>query len=110
MICMFASVSVNDAPVSGIAFALASVKVIVEVVLTVMLARLNAFAIVAGAAVTVRLAAFEGAPVGASVLATPLAVLACTPGISLVTTTVTVHEPSAGIVRPVADRLVWPWV
>jgi hypothetical protein len=54
--------------------------------------------------------------VGACALATPLAWLLCAPGVSLVTTRVTVQLPAvaplaAGIVRPeIVRRPVWPLV
>ena len=59
LIDMFASVSVKLAPVRALAFVFVKVNVIVEVPPDVIVARLNAFAIV-GVASTVRLAVFDG--------------------------------------------------
>ncbi len=109
-IAMLARLSVKPAEVSAIPFALARVKVIVEVPPDTIPEGENALAIVGGAAVTVRLALFETAPVGVSALDTPEAWLGCTPGMSLVTAIVTVQEPAAGTVRPVIETLVWPAV
>ena len=110
LICMLASESVNPAPVSTIPFGFVSVNVIVEVPLTGMPTGRKAFAIVAGAAVTVSVVLFDGAPRGASALATPEAWFGWTPGMSAETTTVTVQEPAAGMVRPVMATAVWPAV
>ena len=46
----------------------------------------------------------------ASAVATPEVALLCAPGMSLVTTTVTVQEPPAGIVSPVNASAVCPAV
>ena len=69
---------------------------------------LKALLIVGAAAVTVRLAVFETAPVGASTLVTPVVALGKVPGVLLRTTMETVHEPLAGMVRPVKlSKPVW---
>src|SRR6185437_412621 len=77
-----------------------------------MLAGANALAMVGAVAVTVSVATFDAAPVGACALATPLAWLFCGPGTSLVTTKVTVQLPgvapaAAGMVRPPIVTAVW---
>ena len=60
----------------------------------------NALLMVGGEADTVRLTDAEFAPVGASLLATPVAKFGCVPGVLLRTTMETVHAPLAGMVRP----------
>ena len=71
-----------------------------------MLAGANDLAIVGAAALTVRLAVLDTAPVAAWVLATPDVVLGSAPGMSEVTTTVTVQLALAGMVSPVRLKAV----
>ena len=67
----------------------------------------NALAIDGAVAVTVRFAVLDAGPVAACVLETPEAVFGFTPADVPRTTTVTVQESDAGIVRPVNVRLIW---
>jgi hypothetical protein len=108
---MLLSVSVNAAPVSAVAaFELLKVKVRVEVPPVVIVARLNAWAMV-GNASTVKLAVLLAVPVPVvSLLVKPLLVLGLTPIVLLVTTTVTVQVPTTGIVIPVKLKAVFPAV
>ncbi len=100
LICMFASVSVKFAPVTATPLLFDSVKVIVLVPLAAIEVGAKALAIVGATAVTVRFAVLEAAPVGALALATPDVAFGWTPGMLLVTTTVTVQLPLAGTVSP----------
>jgi len=68
----------------------------------------NAFPTVGELAVTVRVAVFDTGPVAACVLDTPEAVFGLTPADVPRTTTVTVHESEAGMVRPVIVSAVCP--
>src|SRR5207253_2424807 len=80
---MLASVSVKPALVSATPLVLAIVSVTVEVPSAAMLAGAKALAIVGTAAVTVRFAVLETAPVAACVLDTPEVAFGLVPGISL---------------------------
>src|SRR5512139_1096783 len=75
-----------------------------------MLVGVNCLAMVGGSGCTVRLATLEAAPVAASALETPLAWLGWVPMTLPSTTTVTVQEPLAGIVRLDTARAVCPAV
>ncbi len=68
----------------------------------------NALATVGEVAVTVRVAVFDTGPVAACVLETPEVVFGLTPTEVPRTTTVTVHESDAGMVRPVKESAVCP--
>ncbi len=110
LIDMLPSVSLKLAPVSGKPFVLANVKVIVLVPPDVIEVGENALAMV-GSATTVRLTALLPAPaVGVSVVLTPLVLFGLVPSVLLVTTTVTVQLPLAGIVIPLKVRFVCPLV
>ncbi len=93
--------------VIGPMLGLVMVIVSVEVPSDWIVLGLKALLIVGAVAVTVRLAVFDTAPVGACVLLTPLVVLGCVPGVLLRTTTVTVQELFAGMVNPVNESAVW---
>ena len=104
LIVMFAKTSVNPAPVRLIELALVSWNVIVLVLLlsASMATGANAFVMVGGAAITIRFAVFDTAPVIASgpVTDTVEVVFGRVPGVSLVTNNVIVQVP-LGKVRPV---------
>src|SRR6185295_6744217 len=68
----------------------------------------NAFVIDGALAVTVSVAVLDAAPVAACVLETPEAVFGFAPIDVPRTTTVTVHESDAGMVRPENASAVWP--
>jgi hypothetical protein len=70
----------------------------------------NAFAMLGALAVTVSVAVFDAGPVAAWLLETPEAVFGLAPIAVPRTTTVTVHESDAGIVRPENASAVWPAV
>jgi hypothetical protein len=94
-------VSVTLVTVIGAAFGLVMVMVSVDVAPEAIGFAEKAFAIVGGAALTVKVTLAEFKPVGASTLDTPVAKLGCIPGVLLRTTIETVHEPLAGMVKPV---------
>ena len=100
--------SVKAPAVSGTPSVFAMVNVTVDVAPAAMVEGENALAIVGAAPFTVRVAVFDTGPTGAWALETPEVVLLCVPGRSLVTTTVTVHEPLAGTVRLESVSAVWP--
>jgi hypothetical protein len=89
-------VSVTVMPVTAAPFGFVTVMVSVEMPPESIVAGENAFENVGGVGVTVRLAVFDAAPVAACADETPLAWFGCVPATTLVTTTVTVHEPFAG--------------
>jgi hypothetical protein len=99
---MFASVSVNEPPVSAEALVFDNVNVTAELAPDAMVAGLNALAIVGTAsAVTVRVAVLLAAPaVGVWVVVTPEVVLGFPPTVLLVTLKITVQLLLAGIVIP----------
>ena len=103
---IFASVSVNAAPVRFDGFVLPRVSVTVLELPDWIAAGANAFAIVASAK-TDRLAVLLAAPaIAVCVVVTPDVVFGFVPSVLLVTLKITVHEPLAGIVMPVKLRAV----
>src|SRR5206468_1423319 len=101
-------VSVTEVTVIGAALPLVIVTVSTEMPAGSMDAGANAFAIVGALAVTVSVAVLDAAPVAAWLLETPEAVFGFAPIAVPRTTTVTVHESDAGIVRPEKASAVWP--
>jgi hypothetical protein len=91
----------------GPAFGLLMVIVSSETPPELTVAGKNAFARVGADAVTVKVAVFDALPVAASLLETPDVVFGNVPGVLLDTDTDTVHEPFAGMLRPLKLRLVW---
>ena len=99
----------NAAPVAATAFGLVSVMVRTEVSLVPIDAAANAFATESAAfTVSEAFAAAVLAPALAEVSAPAAIELLYVPGVALVTLTVTVHEPPAGMVPPESATLVPP--
>ncbi len=100
-------VSVNAAPVIAVAFGLVSVMVSTDALLVPIEAGVNDFATESAVAtVSVSLADAVFAPPFAVVSAPAAIVLVWLPDVLLVTFTVTVHEPPAGIVAPESATLL----
>ena len=103
-------VSVILVIVIAAALGFVTVMVSVDTPPETMLAGRNALAIPGAAAVTVRFAVFDAAPIADSAVVTPEGVLGKTPATLPETGIVTVQVPVAGIVSPVKVSAVWPAV